>query len=89
MADIVLLLVLSIGELLVREVFLDVGLNGLHRFAEDLIYLFPAGLFFLVFYLPVRYVHTVEDFTFVRTPWDWVERIGSFALVFILFLAAG
>ncbi len=88
-ADVVLMLVLAFGQLVVAEVFRDIGIKGLDDPMDFLYYLFPIGLFLLVFYLPVRYIYTLEDFTFARSKWEKLEQVISFLLVFIGFLIAG
>jgi hypothetical protein len=88
-ADIVLMLVLAFGQLVVAEVFRDMGIKGLDDPVDFFYYLFPIGLFFFVFYLPIRYIYTVEDFTFARSRWEKVEQVVSFLLVFVGFLIAG
>ena len=86
LADIILLLVLSYSQIVVDELFKDVGLKDLDNWDDGLIVLFPLILFFFVFYLPIRCMYTVEDFTFAQTTWQKVERVGSFLLVFASFL---
>lgn len=88
-ADIVLMLVLSFGQLVVAEVFRDIGVKGLDEITDFVYYSFPILLFFFVFYLPIRYIYTVEDFTFARTKWEKAEQVLSFVIIFIGFLIAG
>lgn len=67
----------------------------LHRWMRMI---FPAIIFWggriailgalFVFYLPVRYIYTVEDFTFAQTKWRKAEQVVSFLLVFLGFLLA-
>jgi 4-amino-4-deoxy-L-arabinose transferase-like glycosyltransferase len=83
------MLVLAFGQLVVAEVFRDMGIKGLDDPVDFFYYLFPIGLFFFVFYLPIRYIYTVEDFTFARSRWEKVEQVVSFLLVFVGFLIAG
>jgi 4-amino-4-deoxy-L-arabinose transferase-like glycosyltransferase len=65
------------------------GIKGLDDPVDFFYYLFPIGLFFFVFYLPIRYIYTVEDFTFARSRWEKVEQVVSFLLVFVGFLMVG
>lgn len=82
-ADIVLMVMLAFGQLIIERVFRDVGLVNPDSFSEFLLMLFPLSLFFLVFYLPSRFTHTVEDLTFITKRKDRIEKIISF---FVLFL---
>lgn len=88
-ADLFLLMGLVLGELLVFEVFQDMGLNGTHTTKEYLELLFPILLLCLVFYLPIRFLYTLEDITFAQSRWEKAERLISFLLVFISFLVLG
>ena len=89
LADIVLMMVLAFGQLIVAEVFRDIGVKGLDDASDFIYYLFPILLFFFVFYLPIRYIYTVEDFTFARSRWQKVEQVLSFLVIFIGFLMRG
>jgi len=89
LADIVLLIVLAFGQLAVGEVFRDMRIKGLSNVTEIAYLLFPIVLFFMVFYLPMRYIYTIEDFTFSRKKWEKIEQVISFLVIFIGFLLAG
>jgi len=88
LADLILMIILAFGQLVVGEVFRDYGVKALNSVADFFLLLFPIGLFFFVFYLPVRYIYTVEDFTFAQTKWWKAEQVVSFFLVFLGFLLA-
>ncbi len=88
-ADLFLLIGLVLGELLVFQVFKDMGLNGPHTSKEYLELFFPILLLCLIFYLPIRFLYTLEDITFAKSRWEKVERLISFLLVFISFLVLG
>jgi len=86
LADVVLLIVLFFGEIIVFEVFKEMGLTGFHSWKEIPSLLFPIGILSFVFYFPMRFIYTLEDLTFAKSSWDKVERIASFLIVFLSFL---
>ena len=86
LADIVLVILITIGELLFKELIVEVGITHPSVFIEKPITLFPILLFGLVFYLPIRYVYTLEDFTFADTTAKKIERVGSFILVLLVLI---
>ena len=88
-SDLILLAGLVLGEFLVFQVFKDMGLNGRHMTNEYLELLFPIALLCFTFYIPIRYLYTLEDITFAQTLWEKWERVISFLLVFISFLVLG
>lgn len=88
-ADLILLLGLVLGELLVFEVFKNMGLEGTHSTREYLSLLFPIILLCFIFYIPIRFLYTLEDITFAQSSWEKWERLISFLLVFISFLVLG
>ncbi len=87
-ADLILFLSLTFGQMVVAEAFKDLGAKNVSTLAEIGLYLFPILLFFFLFYLPVRYIYTVEDFTFARTKWQKAEQFLSFFVLFLGFLLA-
>ncbi len=88
MADLVLFLAITYGQMIVAEVFRDLRVKNLLTIEEIGLYLFPILLFSFVFYLPIRYIYTVEDFTFARTKWQKAEQVLSFIIVLLGFVVA-
>ena len=65
----------------------DYGIDHPSILWADPIRLVALLLFVAIFYVPIRYVHSLEDFTFAQTPWQKVERLGSFLLVVLVLIA--
>lgn len=89
LADLVLVILITIGELLFKELLGELGIKHPSVIIEKPVTLFPIILFMLVFYLPIRYVYTLEDFTFADTTAKKIERVGSFILVLLVLILRG
>jgi hypothetical protein len=87
LADGVLVLIMTAGELLFKSLMADYGIDHPSILWADPIRLVALLLFVAIFYVPIRYVHSLEDFTFAQTPWQKVERLGSFLLVVLVLIA--
>ncbi len=87
-ADLILMIILAFGQLIIAELYRDLGLKGMNSALDFIYFLFPILLLFFVFYLPIRYLYTVEDFTFAKSGWDKAEQVLSFLIVFIGFIVA-
>ena len=86
LADAVLVVVITAGELLFKSLMADFGLRHPGSLLEQPLLILALILFMAIFYLPIRYVYTLEDFTFAQTRGQKIERLGSFLLVLLVLL---
>lgn len=86
LADGVLVIIITAGELLFKSLMADYGIDHSSDFLHDPIRLIALLFFVAVFYVPIRYAHSLEDFTFAQTRWQKIERLGSFLLVVLVLI---
>ena len=86
LADIILAVMLVFGQLAVAEIFRDMGMSGIENLEAILQYALVVLFFLFMFYVPIRYIYTMEDFTFARTRREKVERVIAVIVMVLGFL---
>ena len=69
-----------------QYVYPSPGVDHSSDFLHDPIRLVALLFFVAVFYVPIHYAHSLEDFTFAQTRWQKIERLGSFLLVVLVLM---
>ena len=72
LSDLTLMITLVFGEILIRELMGNFQIRQPDDFESLMSVVLPTLLVVFVFYLPIRYTQTLEDFTFART---WGQKI--------------